>query len=252
MPENGGASGGGGGETGNANVDVFHRDAMSNEGYLYTATDRLSSRMATTRSLDTIMAMGRFEGRRVLDVGCGDGHFTKQIFDRGRPSEMSGIDGAAGAIEVANRTKGDRPIRFDVSDAHHVPYPDDSFDLVLVQSILHHDERPKEMIREAFRLGREILIHEPNGNNMGLKVIEKTSRYHIEHQEKSYYSWQIRRWIEECGGRVTGMKFAGFVPMFAPDWLARAMKAVEPVVESVPGLNAFGASVQVFTAERKG
>jgi ubiquinone/menaquinone biosynthesis C-methylase UbiE len=181
-------------------------------------------------------------------MGCGDGFYTIYFWDYGQPRAMIGVDAAYGAIQVANSNKQGRPIGFIVGDVHRLPYPDNSFDLVLVQSILHHDDNPLGIISEAFRLAPEILIHEPNGNNFGLKIIEKTSRYHREHHEKSYTSRQLIRWVEQAGGRVVYKQFAGFVPMFCPDLLARLMKVVEPVVERLPLLNAAGSAICVLIA----
>jgi 2-polyprenyl-3-methyl-5-hydroxy-6-metoxy-1,4-benzoquinol methylase len=163
---------------------------------------------------------------------------------------MVGVDAAEKAIQQANANKQERPITFAIGDARHLSYPDDAFDLVLIQSILHHDDKPFNTIREAFRLAPEILIHEPNGNNMGLKVIERTSVYHREHSEKSYSSRQIRRWITQAGGEIVAEKFAGFVPMFCPDWLARSMKRIEPIVEQAPLIRALTCAVYVVVAVR--
>src|SRR5215212_1089844 len=232
------------------NVDPFNRDAIHNEGYLYTTNTSLSSKMATNRSTATILRAGRFFGRSVLDMGCGDGFYTFRFWDHGKPRSMVGVDAAEKAIEIANKKRGNRPITFAVGDAHKLPYPDNSFDLVLIQSILHHDDDPLDMIREVFRLAPEILIHEPNGNNLGLKVIEKASKYHREHGEKSYTSHLLARWIKQAGGRVADRRFAGFVPMFCPDWVARTTKAFEPIVESVPIVNKLGCAVYVVVARR--
>jgi SAM-dependent methyltransferase len=237
-------------KTADPNIDVFDRDARENQGYLYTATTRLSSRLATGRSADVILEMGRFAGRSVLDMGCGDGYYTLRFWDRGGPRALVGVDGSREAVAVAEANKGGRPIRFLVGDAYRLPFPDDSFDLALVQSILHHADRPRAMIREAFRLAPEVLIHEPNGNNFGLKIIEKASRYHREHREKSYGSRRLRRWVREAGGRVVRQRFAGFVPMFCPDRLARLMKGAEPLLERLPLLSALGCAVYVLVARR--
>ncbi len=236
----------------NPNIAVFNRDAASNEGYLYTTNIRLSSRMATRRTADIIVGLERFAGRRVLDVGCGDGSFTRQFWDRGRPKEMAGIDPAPNAIAVANANKGERPIHFETGDAHHLRFADNSFDLALVQSVLHHDDDPRDIIREAFRVAPEVLVHEPNGSNPGLKMIERISPYHREHNEKSYSMERVARWAEECGARVMRQQYAGFVPMFSPAWLARAMKVVEPLVERVPIMRKYGCAVYVVIARRNG
>jgi SAM-dependent methyltransferase len=233
------------------NVDVFDRDALSHGGYLYTNSDRLSCRLATQRSTDAILAADCFRGRSVIDLGCGDGFYSLRWWDLGHPKALVGIDPASQAIEIANKNKNHRPIEFLVGDAHQLQFPNDSFDVALIQSILHHDDDPLDIIREAFRVAPVILVHEPNGNNPGLKLIEKISRYHREHNEKSYSSRQLVRWINECGGRVTYQKFAGFVPMFSPDWLARMTKAVEPAVESIPLVNLWGCAVSVTVANRQ-
>jgi SAM-dependent methyltransferase len=233
------------------NVDVFDRDAERNKGYLYTKSPRLSCRLATQRSTDAILATGCLRNQSVVDVGCGDGFYTIRFWDRAQPKSMVGVDPAGHAIAVANSNKGNRPMQFLVANAHQLPFPDNSFDLALVQSILHHDDNPRSVIREAFRVAPEILVHEPNGNNPGLKIIEKISRYHLEHNEKSFTSNQLRRWIEERGGVIIYQRFAGFVPMFCPSVVARAMKTIEPLVEALPFLNTLGCAVTVIVARRK-
>jgi SAM-dependent methyltransferase len=235
----------------NNNVVPFDRDAAARGGYVYTLAERLSCRLATGRSLEAILQTGEFAGRAILDVGCGDGFYTLAYWDRGQPRALTGVDAAAAAVGVAREKSAGRPIRFEVADVHKLPFPDNSFDLALIQSTLHHDDDPANIIREAFRVAPNILIHEPNGNNPGLKVIEKVSRYHREHGEKSYGSRRIVRWVEAVGGEVQLRRFAGFVPMFCPDWLARSMKAVEPLLEATPGLRALGCSVFILLARRK-
>ena len=233
------------------NIEPFEKDAAARGGYVYTLTDRLSCRLATGRSLEAILQTRQLAGRSILDVGCGDGHFTIRYWDRAQPRALTGVDAAAAAIRVAREKCEQRPIRFEVADVHALPFPNNSFDLALIQSTLHHDEDPGGIIREAFRVAPVILIHEPNGNNVGLKILQKTSRYHREHREKSYTSRQIARWVEQAGGEIQWRRYAGFVPMFCPDWLARAMKTVEPLLERLPGLRALGCAVFVLVSQRK-
>ena len=231
-------------------VEVFERDIESHEGYFYTKTSRLSSNLATQRSIDVILEACSMRGKSVLDLACGDGFFTIQFWDSGKPARLFACDAATKACLAAKRLAADRPIHMASADAHSLPFRDSSFDIVVVQSVLHHDFDPLHMIREAFRLAPTILIHEPNGYNPGLKVIEKVSPYHIEHEEKSYTPGQIASWISEAGGVIGSRALAGFVPMFCPDWLARSMKALEPIVERVPVLKHLGCAICVIVATR--
>ena len=84
----------------------------------------------------------------------------------------------------------------------------------------------------------------------GLKVIEKASRYHREHHERSYPTRRLLRWVRESGGTVVHQEFGGLVPMFCPDWVARTAKALEPRVERSPLLRYLGCAVLVVVARR--
>lgn len=238
-------------QTERRNIDVFDRDAEANAGYVYTNTSQLSCKLATQRSTDTILDVAGFQGKSVLDVACGDAFYTTRFWDRGRPARLIAADAAVAAVRVAARNGDSRPIRFLAGDAHHLPFGNDSFDIVLLQSVLHHDDTPLHMIQEALRIAPAVVIHEPNGDNPGLKVIEKTSRYHIEHNEKSYSSRQMKQWIEEAGAVVVREAKAGFVPMFCPDWMAKTMKFLEPAVERLPVLGPMACAVYVMVAVRK-
>jgi SAM-dependent methyltransferase len=171
-------------------VDVFDRDAGVNAGYTYPNITRSGCKLATQRTTDIILKTGEFEGRSVLDVACGDAFYTIRFWDRGHPARLVAADAAVTGVQVAARNSASRPIRFLVGDAHRLPFANDSFDIVLLQSVLHHDDTPLHMFQEALRIAPRIIIHEPNGDNPGLKLIEKTSRYHIEHNEKSYSARQ--------------------------------------------------------------
>jgi ubiquinone/menaquinone biosynthesis C-methylase UbiE len=232
-------------------VEAFNRDALEHAGYLYNNQEQLSSRLATTRWWEVLTALNDFKVLSFVDIECGGGYWTIKFYDEWRPSHMVAIDAAPVAIALAVERSGNRPIQFQVADAHHLPVPDDSFDVALLQAVLHHDDAPWDIIREAVRVARKIVVLEPNGNNVGLKLIERVSQYHENHGERSHAPHLLHRWVEDAGGRMVAHKLAGFVPMFCPDWMARSMKALEPVVESTPGIRELGCAIYMFVAVRQ-
>ena len=238
------------GERLRAKVEAFDRDAAENDGYVYTTGQRLSSRLATRNISDLVLSCYDFEGKKVTDVGCGDGFMTARYWEEGHPGWMVGADPAPEAIKVAKRRYPGPGIDFVVAEGRRLPWADDSFDVALLHAMLHHDPSPRDTIQEGFRVAREVVILEPNGNNLGLKVIEKASRYHREHQERSYSTRRLLRWVSECGGTVVRERIEGLVPMFCPDWIARGTKTVERLVERSATLSYLGCAVVCIVARR--
>ncbi|MGD9781259.1 MAG: class I SAM-dependent methyltransferase [Kiritimatiellia bacterium] len=236
---------------GNSTVAPFDRDAVANAGYLYTTGARLSSQMANRRLTDAALEAVDFRGQRVLDIGCGDGTYTIELFDRGQPASICGVDPAHKAIAVARQKSAGRNIAFAVENACKLPYEADRFDVVHLRGVLHHMDQPEVALREALRVAPAVVIIEPNGYNPILKLLERLSSYHREHEEKSYGSRKLTRWIGEGGGEVYLRKWVGLVPFFCPDLMARMLKMVEPVWERIPLVRVFGCAVCVMVATRR-
>src|SRR5207244_11830954 len=97
-------------------------------GHVYPTNQRTSSRIALQRHFDLIREAVAFDGRSVLDIGCGDGFSTERFFDEGSPRRMVGLDPAPSAIGVATGRRTDPGLHFVVGDGHRLPWPDDSFD----------------------------------------------------------------------------------------------------------------------------
>jgi SAM-dependent methyltransferase len=232
------------------NINQFNRDVAQNEGYLYSTNARLSSEMANTRLTDATLAAISFEGKRVIDIGCGDGTYSIEVFRRGRPAMMHSIDPAEQAIEIARKKTDDGSMTFASHDAYALPYGDDSFDIAHIRGVLHHMDRPVDALREAFRVARNVVVIEPNGYNPGLKLLERVSPYHRAHDEKSYPPHGLDRWVRSLGAEVTGRQWVGLVPMFCPDVLARVAKSIEPIVERLPIISKILCAQYVFVGTR--
>ena len=69
------------------------------------------------------------DGRRIADVGCGDGTWLLEFVQWGAdPTALCGIDLSAGRIERARHRLPHADIR--VGEASQLPWPDESFDVV--------------------------------------------------------------------------------------------------------------------------
>jgi ubiquinone/menaquinone biosynthesis C-methylase UbiE len=93
---------------------------------------------------------------RVLDIGCGPGHIPLQLVTQKPELEVVGVDLSKSMLKIAEEHKavcahGDR-VEFQVADAKGLDFPDDSFDTVCSNSILHHIPNPVPFLSEAWRV----------------------------------------------------------------------------------------------------
>ena len=228
----------------------FDADIAEIGGYVYTTNARLSSRMANQRLTAAAEAAVDFASRRVLDIGCGDGEYTVGITRACAVRSMCGVDVNVAGLAVAQQKSGGHGIRFVAGSAEALPFRNGAFEIGQLRGVLHHLDRPAAVLQEAFRVCSTVAIIEPNGYNPVLKVLERISPYHLAHGEKSYAPRRLDGWIAAAGARVTRRCWAGLVPMFCPDWMARLLKRVEPIVERVPLFNRIACAVYVASAQR--
>ena len=215
------------------NIEEFNKDVLESEGYRYTS-NRLSCNIANRRISDSIFSMADLKGKRVLDVGCGDGTYTLELASSGA-AEVLGVDAAEDAVKLASeRAQSLDNVSFKVADIYSLHEVVGTYDIAVVRGILHHLYNVQDAIKNIISVADDIIVVEPNGFNPALKVIEKLSRYHREHEEKSFSPVSLDAWFEQCGGSVQKSEYIGLVPMFCPDWLVSMLKPIEPVVESMP------------------
>lgn len=215
-------------------ISSFNKDVAKKGGYEYTNLNKLSAHMANQRITLAIHKMVDFYGKKIIDIGCGDGTYTAEFVEEGADFVL-GIDAAEVAIESASiKYKSKKNIAFKVCNIYDLSSVKDKFDIAIVRGILHHLYDAPKAISEICKVANTVIVLEPNGYNPVLKIIEKTSPYHIEHEEKSYFPATLDDWFEHAGAKVVARKYIGLVPMFCPDWMCKVLKFIEPIVEATP------------------
>lgn len=81
-------------------------------------------------------------GKRVLELGCGDGETTSYLLERG--AEVTAIDISSGMVDLARRRMArahpEANVSFHVAPAENTGFETASFDRILGRWVLHHLE----------------------------------------------------------------------------------------------------------------
>ena len=130
------------------------------------------------------------KGSKILDIGCGSGIIAKN-FQEFFQAELIGID---------IQDKRIFPINFQIINSYHYPFPDNSFDTVLINYVLHHSDDPAALLNEAKRVAKDkIIIYEdlPEGfvSRLFCKIHGKVFDKFFENPSKTSFTTE-KQWEE--------------------------------------------------------
>lgn len=117
-------------------------------------------RRETLRAMDKTCA---FQGKSVLEIGCGPGGNLQEVLKRGA-SQVTGVDISQQMVDIAKANLKHTDVNILKIDGERLPFEDKSFDLVFTVTVLQHntdDRMMRSILAEACRVsGRELLICE--------------------------------------------------------------------------------------------
>lgn len=142
--------------------------------------------------------------RSVLDVGCSLGYVVAAGKQLGL--DAAGSDISAYAVDVCR----ERGLRAEVGTLDHQPFPDGSFDLVVMKHVLEHTPEPKVALTELRRIlspGGRVLIAVPDLRYWKGLFQRRTYRYFrpddLGQQHYVYYTTAaLQRLLESNGFEV--------------------------------------------------
>src|SRR5688572_21009639 len=132
-----------------------------------------------------LMGFDKFRDARLLEIGCGMGTDLLQ-FARGG-AHCTGIDLTPRSIEITRHRFQlyNADGAFMISDGEHLPFRDESFDVVYSNGVLHHTPDTAGAIREVHRVLRpggtaKVMLYHRNSLNYWFDIVLRRGVLHAD------------------------------------------------------------------------
>jgi SAM-dependent methyltransferase len=155
---------------------------------------------------------------RILDAGCGSGHYSSLYLPASFDGEWVGTDLTSG-IDIAQKRVGNiAGTNFVQADIFQLPYQDESFDLIFSRGVMHHTpstERAFNSLARLLKPGGEFifLVYRKNG------PIREFTDDHIRASLSTMSSeeaWEALKPLTKLGQALTELRVEVEVPEDIP------------------------------------
>lgn len=152
----------------------------------------------------TIRFVALKPGISLLDIGCGTGwavRYTAKLLDG--KGNFYGIDISSRMIERAiEQTSQQSNIRFQVANAEALPFPDESFDVLLCTNSFHHYKNPIRVLvgmKRVLRPSGMLYITELTRDSLFAKLLDDRYRKKEQAHVRYYSTKEYQNMFAEAG-----------------------------------------------------
>lgn len=182
------------------------------ESHLGALTERIEE--------DAIFRLaGDLGGKRVLDLGCGDGTYSIAAFQRG--AHVTGVDISNAMLDSAQRRASacGASVEWRQASAESLPYDSGKFDIVLAVTMLCFVKNPLQAVQEVSRVLRP-------GGSFVIGELGKYSAWSLSRRVRGWLgssTWReaqfwtiggLRELLQQVGFLVTASRGCVYYPPF--------------------------------------
>lgn len=148
-------------------------DQVPPDYYQKSVEDNFLQRMWHSRKLKTVVNLigKKNNPKNILDVGCASGWFLSELAFRYPKTKHVGVDAYKKAIDYGKKRY--KNLKLICADAHSLPFPKESFDVIICTEVLEHVENPQKVLKEIKRvLSKDgVAIVEMDSGNLLFRAI---------------------------------------------------------------------------------
>ncbi len=135
--------------------------------------------------------------KKVLEVGAGDGSILHYLNEWNFGEELFALEIAQSGVDLIKKRSLGRLKDAQTFDGYKIPYPDDSFDLIILAHVLEHVEHERMLIRELKRVAKHIVIEVPKDYRFG---VDNRMKHFLDYGHINMYTPTLLRFLLKSEG----------------------------------------------------
>jgi 2-polyprenyl-3-methyl-5-hydroxy-6-metoxy-1,4-benzoquinol methylase len=214
----------------------------------------LAGRLRVGRRVDLFKEIAGLEpGKRICEIGCGTGVFTKELLEK-TGVNIVGIDISPELLRLAQEHLNDPRVTFVIGDCMEpqtMQIPLD-FDAVVTNSVLHHLDVPKALkaVYEMLKPGGAFVCSEPNMMNPQIAIqknIPAVKKWAGDSpDETAFFRWRLAKQMKAAGFIDIRITPFDFLHPRMPDAWANKLDQMLRVFEKIPLIKEISGSLVIF------
>jgi len=212
---------------------------------------KAGQRRLDERGLITVRRADLRPGKLALEPGAGNAEFTLRIAPSG--ATIIGVEISPKQVAIARERLRQFPQASVIEgDVDHLDFPDDHFDAVVGQSVLHHFELRSSLpeLHRVLKPGGKFFFLEPNMLNPQIAVeksVKPVGRWlQNSPDETAFFRWQVARVLRRHGFRNAWARPFDFLHPGTPAVMIPAVHALSRVLSATPVIREIAGSLQIY------
>ena len=198
------------------------------------------------------------DARQILEIGCSKGYFTNDLMRvQNNFDKITAIDLSPELIAIARKWIEKNKVEFMVQDVGKMGFPDNSFDAIVGNAVLHHLDLSKALpeMKRVLKARGKIFFAEPNMLNP-LVYLEKKVKFigkllQNSPGETAFVRWKLKKILEENGFYNVEVLPFDFVHPLTPAGVLQHMRMLSGILENLPVIKEISGSLIIKAENRK-
>lgn len=234
--------------------EIEHGKKIAGDALNIWGWGTLAGQMRAKRRAEFFISHGDITaGKKVLELGCGTGEFTKRVATTG--ADITAVDVSPDLINIARKTVQNGHIRFQIQNIEKMNFEDESFDIVFGSSILHHLNLSLALIEinRVLREAGKAVFTEPNMLNpqiwaeRNVPAIRKQTN--TSPDETAFIRWNLKKKFLSCNFKNVSIEPFDFLHPLTPKKIMRSVIRLGNLFERVPLLREIAGSLFICASK---